>query len=514
MRPTLLALILAAMAAGALAQAQTPGEPWPFGKAERFSRGRDLWNLGILGVKCWDADRDLPKAAAGGRRRSTSGPRNPKDSGPPRLRVIALYPDGPAASNGLHADDVIVGVGKKRFKDGFRQDMAAALLKAESGKNKGIVTLLVERKGKKKPARVKIPVPVAGKSAAHPRSGAHRQAVIDSALKWLAKRQREDGGFKETLSGSGGAVVMTSLAGLAWLAGGSDLQGGPHKDNVTGAFEFVTKTIHQPSRFGEAKPGEPSWDQSNWALVHAALFLGELHDRTGDPRVVSELQKIADRICANQVPSGGWAHGTGGKNALDYLELNIVTGLALYGLGMAQHAGCQVDNRVVLGAARYIKQSSSGGGVGYSTSPGQKGQGNIGRSAATWLGFLALGRAKAADTRKIKSYVARNVGDPQGGHASLMQHIFLAGLAAHALGKEAEKRLWAGIADDLTLARAPDGSFQPRPWRETLSMGSNSDVSFGEVWTTTTWTIILACKPVKNGRPGLPALLGKPTRRN
>ena len=65
-----------------------------------------------------------------------------------------------------------------------------------------------------------------------------------------------------------------------------------------------------------------------------------------------------------------------------------------------------------------------------------------------------------------------------------------------------------------TLARAPDGSFQPRPWHETLSIGSNSDVSFGEIWTTSAWTIVLACKPVRNGRPGLPALLGKPTRRD
>ena len=62
---------------------------------------------------------------------------------------------------------------------------------------------------------------------------------------------------------------------------------------------------------------------------------------------------------------------------------------------------------------------------------------------------------------------------------------------------------------DMVLARAPDGSFQPRPWHESLQMGSNSDVTFGEVWTTATWAIVLGCEPVKGGRPGLPVWLGR-----
>jgi len=64
------------------------------------------------------------------------------------------------------------------------------------------------------------------------------------------------------------------------------------------------------------------------------------------------------------------------------------------------------------------------------------------------------------------------------------------------------------IETSMILARAPDGSFQPRPWHETLSMGSNSDVSFGEVWCTAAWTVVLACQPEKGQRPGLPYWMG------
>ena len=119
-----------------------------------------------------------------------------------------------------------------------------------------------------------------------------------------------------------------------------------------------------------------------------------------------------------------------------------------------------------------------------------------------------LGQQKAKWTAKMGKYVKSHAGESMtSGHASLMQHFLLAGVAAHAQGGEARKRFWATGLHPMTLARAPDGSFQPRPWHETLGMGSNSDVSFGEVWTTAAWTIVLACEPTKE-RPGLPAWMG------
>jgi hypothetical protein len=483
---------------------------WPFGPKVGFAR-RDLYNLGLLGAKVADAEAPPPsnEPPQKGKRRFQVD-RSGDDAGPERLRVELLYPEGPAATAGVVAGDVIVGVGTKRFSKEPLAAFAKALLKAESSSGK--LVLLVQKGGAGKAQKVEVAIPVSavGKAASKPTKGAGRKALADGGLAWLAKRQQENGGFKETLSGKNGAVVQTSLAGLAWLGGGSDLENGPHKDNVRRAAGWVADNV---TKLGEGKAGErgtkPSWSQSNWGYAHAAIFLGELHARTADRGVLTALHYCAKRLLETQESSGGWAHGPGGPNALGYVELNIVTGLALGGLGLAQQSGFEVPKEAIQRAEDYLIESGSGdGGVGYSTKPGQKGQGNIGRSAGTWLGYLALGRGKKPFGKKLGAYSARHADEVLGGHASLMQHILLAGVAAHVSGKAATKRYWAQCERDLVLARAPDGSFQPRPWSESLGMGSNSDVTFGEVWTTAAWAVVLVSQPTKDGAVGFPAWSG------
>jgi hypothetical protein len=90
-----------------------------------------------------------------------------------------------------------------------------------------------------------------------------------------------------------------------------------------------------------------------------------------------------------------------------------------------------------------------------------------------------------------------------------MQHILLAGVAAHVQGGAARKAYWKACERDLVLARAPDGSLQPRPWHESLGMQSNSDVTFGEVWTTAAWTIVLVSDRGRGGFAGFPAWAGE-----
>ena len=43
-------------------------------------------------------------------------------------------------------------------------------------------------------------------------------------------------------------------------------------------------------------------------------------------------------------------------------------------------------------------------------------------------------------------------------------------------------------------------------------MGSNTDVSFGEVWTTAAWTLVLVSQPDKGGPVGFPAWSAKPSK--
>lgn len=489
--------------------AQKKGVGWPFGvapaNAGRFPAKRDLFNLGLIGAKAWDADREEPAARQGGRRSfSPKGKRGP-DVGPRRLVVRALFGRGPAQRAGLKLGDVIVGVGQKSFKKGAYGPLANALKNAEA--TKGKLALQVERAGERMTIDVKIPT--AGAVAKKPTEGKHRDKLVRDSLKWLQKRQQGDGGFEATLGGRNGQIVNTCLAGLAWIAGGSSLRAGKHRAQIKKARGFVEKHIEAPDPMASRRAGGASWDQTNWAYVHAILFLGELQIASGSKKLKAKVQKLADELCRRQVESGGYPHGPGGLNALGYLELNILGGYAMSALGVAHRAGCTVDGKVIDQLNAYLEASASGdGGVGYSTKRGQKGMGNIGRTAAAWLGVRALGKGSTRWGKKMQGYVRKNVGNVMGGHASLMQHIMLAGLAAKASGKKTTRAYWKVLERDLTLARAPDGSFQMRPWHESLLMESNSDVSMGEVWSTASWAIVLAADDFKSQRGGLRGWLG------
>jgi len=484
-------------------------EGWPFGGEGMLGR-RDLFALGPLGLKASDADGPPPDPAGPPQgRRSVQIDPGAGDDYPARLKVELLFPDGPAAQAGLVPGDVLTGVEGARFQDGVADALAKMILRAQAAK--GVVTLLVIPAAGGKTRKVRVTIPTRGKEALDPTRGGARDKAVAEALAWLAGKQLESGGFGETLSGENGAVVLTSMAGLAWSGAGCGLSTGPYGENLSRAAAFVCASVKNLSEATAAQKSQGAvLDQCNWGYAHAGLFLGELQAHTPDDAVKEALFFCARRLLETQESSGGWAHGPGGPNPLGYVELNIVTGLALGALGMAKQAGFEIAPQALEKAIAYLKASGSGdGGVGYSTEPGQKGIGNIGRTAAAWLAQECLGLGREAWTKKVGKYVEAHADAMFGGHASLMQHFFLGGVAAQTLGGEARKRYWSVAQRELLLARAPDGSFQPRPWHESLAMQSNSDVSFGEVWTTAAWAaVLLADAGPKDGHRGFPAWTG------
>lgn len=503
-------LPLLALCAAPLTIASAAPQEWPFGTTPEDALGgnRDLYNLGLLGAKATDAIRGERRAGTG-RQQVALEPESGPDSGPEKLKIECLFPEGPAAKAGLLVGDVVVGIGSKEFRDGCFEPLFEALLGAAAGKKPTEVVLRVEREGESKPLRIAVPLePLEGleglgKKLSKPEA---RALLAGRALAWLADRQQEDGGFPQTLSGLNGALVQASMAGLAWIAGGSSLTEGPHAQNLARAVAFVSANVGAESAVPSSS--DANWNQENWGWVHVGLFVGELYRSSPTEELKALLHRVAGALQKNQERSGGFAHGPGGPNGLGYVELNIVGGMALCALGLAQQAGCTLDEGSLERLIAYL-EASSGDGVGYSTEQGQKGIGNIGRTAVTWLGYRALGRGKSRFASGLASYVKRNADQVLGGHASLMQHYLFAGLAATAQGGAAEKSYWATVERDLLLALAPDGSFQPRPWAESLAMGSNSDASFGEVWTTACWCCVLLGAPPKKGAGGLPALLGE-----
>ena len=216
-RAALLACALLPLLSGPAPAAQNRGTSWPFGSTTA-GRGRDLYNLGLLGAKASDAVRGEPEASSGGSFQVDPEARF-DDDGPEELRVELLLSDGPAALAGLAIGDVIVGVGNRNFDGGCFEDLAEALGKATT--KDGELRLRVRRGGEGNIERVELAVPVLGRELNKPTDADARAILGARALEWLAGVQEEDGGFPETLSGKNGAVVQTCIAGLARLAGGS-----------------------------------------------------------------------------------------------------------------------------------------------------------------------------------------------------------------------------------------------------------------------------------------------------
>lgn len=514
-------LVFGGLVATAAAQHKGNHEDWPFGlapaAADGMHAGRDLYNLGPLGAKAWDADLPEPSTELASGRRQVERHGDPgADVGPKRLLVRALFGGGPAQKAGLQLGDVITGVGGSAFTSGAAvtgedrkpvevgclEPLDRAIRAAESGDGK--LELTVQRGEKTLTLTAKLDK--LGAIAEAPEQGKMLARLHDGALLWLADRQ-VGGGFPETLSGTNGAVVQTCLAGLAWISGGSSLKKGKYKSNLESALAFVQRGLKAPDPM--QGQGGANWDQSTWGYAHAAIFVGELCRANKSKALQKDLQELVDTLCARQELSGGYGHGPGGTNALGYVELNILAAYVLDGLSLGQQCGCKVDQAVVDKLLGYTRESAGqDGGVGYATGPGQKGMGNIGRTAGTWLGAIGLGRKDDEFVQRMADYTTKHIADMMGGHASLQQHILLAGLAAKALGPEATKAYWDGnLRRDLTLARAPDGSFQPRPWHESLLMQSNTDVTMGEVWSTASWAIVLGAHRTDRGC-GLPGWCG------
>jgi hypothetical protein len=497
-----LLLVLAALVHFA---APATAQGWPFGAGGQGQRGGDFWNLGPLGAKAHTGAVSTVAADATGRT-SVSGDVPFQDGGPAELVLAVVDPEGPAGRAGLTVGDVITGIGGKRFKeDESLEALADALVKARA---KGELELSVEKGGEKSRVTITLPVgPEVGIVDKDPLSDEARRAAQAFALRFLAAEQSDDGGLPAGLSGGTGRVVNASLAGLAWISGGSTLEAGDFAENLVEAVGFVCAQMEEKmgQELPRTDPGQANWDQSNWSLVYAGLFLGEVHALAPSDRVKDVLAFIASDLVLRQEKSGGYAHGPGGPNALDYVELNIVGALALMAFGAAERAGVEIDEDAVDRLVEYLDDSSSGGGVGYSTGAGQQGMGNIARSAATWRGMVLVGRGKDGFAKQTKSYAKKEATNFLGGHASLMQHIFFGGIAAAALGGSDLKKWYGAMEREFVLAQAHDGSYQPRPFQETANLNSNGDVTMGVVWTTASWAILLALD-FEDG--GLPLMVG------
>ncbi|MBI4565138.1 MAG: PDZ domain-containing protein [Planctomycetes bacterium] len=437
------------------------------GPDDAVTRDPDAFNLGVLG-------------AEGNPTKEPSG-----------IKIAAVHKEGPAAAGGLQEGDHIIAVGGATFpknKDAIHA-FVEFLEKASSRKG-ATLTLNVLRAGKHE--AVKITLPFLGPHVSSCPSRCVRcEKMIDGSLAFLANLQKENGAFESKLGGTSGAVVVTSLCGLALLASGSTPEDGPYAEHIRKAMSFVTENAGKDDKKGR-EAGEPNWNQTNWSLGYAPIFLVSYLKKKDDPAIRKRLEEISAKIVENQERSGGWAHGPGGPNALNYLELEVMSNVCLTALGLMNQIGIKPPGEAVERAIRYVEEcSDGGGGVGYSTRDGQKGMGDPGRTAGAIVALWTLGRQRHPLFGKMAAYYTMRIGDLVNGHVSPVMHCTSGGIAAHLLGPKVWAKFMQPFRLEFMAARRPDGGFSARPTEETRQLRSNTDRSLGDAWTTASYLLIL-----------------------
>lgn len=465
-----------------------PGFPGGGGGGARpQGSGADLYNLGPIGGKA--AMTTTPKLG---------------------LEVRELFVKAPGDTGGLKQGDVILGAPKDFKADAYHELGAAIELAEQAKKDKdAVVELRVQRDGKD--VTVKVTVPAYGPEAKKFPAGKMRDAVVAKALEYLAKQQQGDGGWECHLSGENGRVVMTSLCGMAMLAAGNTASKGDYKTNVRKAAEFVMANVGKESAFGNmGGGGGGNWNQTNWGLGYGGIFLAEVQAASPLSGLKEKLTWVRDQILANMESSGGFAHGPGGPNALNYLELEIVSNYCIAALGGAMANGLEVDKTRLEKALAYVQACGGGkGGVGYSTRQGQVGWGDPGRTGGAIMAFGAVGRADHPYYKPMVGYLAGNLREIIDGHVSPTMHHLSAASACWREGGKTWDAYWEAQRNECTMLRNPDGTFTGRPTKESAQMGRNNDLDLGPVWNTAHWTIILCLE-----KDNLPVWFGNSGKRS
>jgi len=427
------------------------------------------------------------------------------------LEVKVVHDPSPAGDAGVRRGDVIVGVAGRRLRErdpGPVLQVIEAVEEAEGSRRRKPVVLVVERGGEQLEIEVRVE-----RLDDHSRKCPDRcdkcEDVVRAGLEFLARTQAGDGSFPTQLGGKTGMVVVTSLGGLAFLAAGVEPERGNPLEKALGyVMNHVGAAESSPfgGGMGGGGMGGGNWNQENWELGYGLMFLAEMARITRRRDVLEKCRELVAKIEANQEPSGGWAHGPGGPNALGYVELEIVGNYLLTGLGAARRLELEVDEARLEKALSWIEGTSPGdGGVGYSQRDGQR-HGDPGRTAGALVAFHALGAARHPFYDRMAAYYERNMGGLPGGHVSPAMHLLAGAMAARIMGR----RAWDDYMDTYRLHimqhRRPDGSFAATPTEESRAMRSNTDVTVGPRWLTATYVLILS---MAEAPERLPLIMGE-----
>jgi len=203
--------------------------------------------------------------------------------------------------------------------------------------------------------------PVAAAPAPAPGRDAATWAAVGRGLDWLAARQKEgpDGAFPRGNAAIHAPLATTAIGALAFMAGGSGIDRGPHGAAVARAIDYLLARANREPRSAErgflASPGDTtSRMHGHGYATHALAEAYAVSTASTRGRLLREVLPLAaDLIERTQGPEGAWWYDPW----ISVEHEGSVTITLVQGLRAAKSAGLEVNPRVIAAADDYVRRS-------------------------------------------------------------------------------------------------------------------------------------------------------------
>lgn len=194
----------------------------------------------------------------------------------------------------------------------------------------------------------------------------HITAAADNAIRgglaYLARTQRSDGSWHARSSNAQYPVVMTSMAGLALMAGGSTPSGGPDADAVARATDYILRNTRSSGLITSPLESARSMYGHGFAVLYLAQAYGMDTNPLRQKRIAETLQRGVALIVNAQSKEGGWYYTPESPH-----DEGSVTVTQIQALRACRNAGIHVPRRTIVRACEYIRKcANDDGGISYS----------------------------------------------------------------------------------------------------------------------------------------------------
>ena len=278
-------------------------------------------------------------------------------------------------AGGLAVGDVIHRVGERDVPNVADPTLGLVEL-VEEAAAVGPVELGVLRRGR--PTSTSAALTLGSLDDGLPGMTTRQSAMADRGLDALARMQGADGAFETAEDDPGARLLVASIAGLAFLSSGADLDDGARAMNVRLCVEAVKRELSAATAAKQVVP-----------LAFATTFLAELVGGAGSMELMSDAASAFGPLVAAQSEDGGFPM-VDAAESVGYSDTTFATQWAMLALGAAERAGMSAQGDAVERACASLKAHMNDGQVTFVTSDGFDRRVESGRAAGAATALRAL----------------------------------------------------------------------------------------------------------------------------